>query len=124
MDPAPSTGGGSHTCQTCGKGFASIGILNKHTKTHQAAKEQLCGVCGKNFKSVASFRKHAKTHEGLGATAGGLVTTGQPGTSVGISHPVVKDATDQLVVTSQADPQALEGPAPNFVMYQVFQGSH
>uniref|UniRef100_A0A8C5C989 C2H2-type domain-containing protein n=1 Tax=Gadus morhua TaxID=8049 RepID=A0A8C5C989_GADMO len=45
-------------CNTCGKGFIRVSILNEHMKIHSGEKRHVCLVCGKAFQKAYSMARH------------------------------------------------------------------
>ncbi|XP_059893400.1 zinc finger protein 420-like [Gadus macrocephalus] len=45
-------------CNTCGKGFIRVSILNEHMKIHSGEKKHVCLVCGKAFQKAYSMARH------------------------------------------------------------------
>ncbi|XP_061611625.1 zinc finger protein 454-like isoform X2 [Phyllopteryx taeniolatus] len=47
-------------CDTCGKGFVTIGLLNEHSKNHSGKKLFVCDICIKAFPKRYSMIRHKK----------------------------------------------------------------
>ncbi|XP_077482214.1 uncharacterized protein LOC144092921 isoform X2 [Stigmatopora argus] len=47
-------------CDTCGKGFVTIGLRNAHCKIHSGKKPFQCGICCKAFLKRYSMIRHKK----------------------------------------------------------------
>lgn len=53
-------------CTVCSKSFASISLLNKHSKIHMDENQRryACSLCPKKFYMSASLNRHTLTHTG------------------------------------------------------------
>ncbi|XP_060867165.1 zinc finger protein 234-like [Metopolophium dirhodum] len=52
----------NHTCETCGRQFASRNTLEEHNNTHTGVRPYRCEICGKDFTSKYTFKAHEKVH--------------------------------------------------------------
>lgn len=53
-----------HTCDTCGKGFYGLSMLQIHVRTHTNERPFSCDLCEKAFPSNGALRKHRRVHTG------------------------------------------------------------
>ena len=54
-----------HMCPICGKGFALLYQLKRHTDRHEGIKNYNCHECGLAFTSQQNVNRHVNTvHEG------------------------------------------------------------
>ena len=56
------TGEKPHKCETCGRGFASLGNMKRHMGTHNDGNLFVCGQCSKRFSNASSLKTHMDTH--------------------------------------------------------------
>lgn len=54
-----------HSCEYCGRKFASSSNLVVHTRTHTLEKPFKCLICNKSFSHSSYMRYHEKIHTGL-----------------------------------------------------------
>ncbi|XP_071777336.2 uncharacterized protein LOC139928621 [Centroberyx gerrardi] len=54
----------NHFCDVCGKTFAKIRFLRKHSKIHASLKPFTCQDCGKSFTKRDYLNVHVRTHSG------------------------------------------------------------
>lgn len=55
----------TYGCSTCGKGYASIAILEKHQLVHTGEKPYVCSFCDKAFSMKSNLERHEKRHTGI-----------------------------------------------------------
>ncbi|CAJ0928629.1 unnamed protein product, partial [Mesorhabditis belari] len=53
-----------HKCETCGKAFSYLSILESHKRSHTGEKPFNCRFCDKKFAQKATLQVHERTHTG------------------------------------------------------------
>ncbi|XP_027489481.1 LOW QUALITY PROTEIN: zinc finger protein 581-like, partial [Corapipo altera] len=51
-------------CPECGRSFAYLSYLQRHSITHSPLKPHVCRACGKAFKRTSHLERHRFTHAG------------------------------------------------------------
>ncbi|KAG5893694.1 hypothetical protein JTB14_017803 [Gonioctena quinquepunctata] len=51
-----------HSCEACGKKFASSSSLKVHMRSHTGDKPYICKVCNRGFAQSSSLHQHLSTH--------------------------------------------------------------
>ncbi|NXE02940.1 ZN581 protein, partial [Chaetorhynchus papuensis] len=51
-------------CPECGRGFAYLSYLQRHSIAHSPHKPHVCRACGKAFKRLSHLERHRFTHTG------------------------------------------------------------
>ncbi|NXI12719.1 ZN581 protein, partial [Irena cyanogastra] len=49
-------------CPECGRSFAYLSYLQRHSIAHSPLKPHLCRTCGKAFKRASHLERHRGTH--------------------------------------------------------------
>ena len=64
-DHVAQDGNKSYFCDTCHKGFAHKGTLNRHKLVHTGLKPYECETCHKTFRQLANLKNHQVVHSDI-----------------------------------------------------------